>query len=68
MHGKDVLTCMDALMARAQGKDCSYNPFAFPPSLESCVVLGCCSWRNSTSSFPGVVTSDVRVGRLVVKA
>ena len=25
----------------------------------SCVTLGCCSWRNSTSSFPGVVPSDI---------
>ncbi len=33
----------------------------------SCIVLGCCSWRNSTSSFPGVVPSDVPVGRLVAK-
>ncbi len=34
--------------------------------MESCIVLGCCSWRNSTFSVPGVVPSDVPVGRLVV--
>jgi len=28
-------------------------------AMESCVALGCCSWRNSTSSFPGVVPSYV---------
>ena len=30
---RERLTCTDALMSREAGKDCSYNPFAFPPSL-----------------------------------
>ncbi len=33
-----VLTCMDALMPRAQGcAEAAYNPLAFPPSL----AVGC---------------------------
>ncbi len=28
-----ALTYRDVLMPREAGKDCSYNPFAFPPSM-----------------------------------
>ena len=33
-HPPVILTYMDVLMSREAGKDCSYNPIAFPPSLE----------------------------------
>ncbi len=71
LHGKD---CSDV-----HGRDCSYNPFAFPPSLEvRCTNAagarirrsGLQSFCISTISAIGpciALTSDFLAGRLAVK-